>query len=644
MADMRTKKTWVFILILAGIICAAFRKQDESLEYLSNYNEQIGRFTEQQAVLLKLIEQSDLQSETEREKIKQQIAAAREHLKIADFWLRYLEPVSYKKINGPLPVEWETEVFEKFEKPYKREGAGLTLAELYLEEPAVNKDHLAGLVLSSINALKVYQADSVTADLWDYHHFYLCNRLFLLNLAAIYTTGFECPDTSRIIPELRAMIRGVKKIYVAFNSSFPSTPLPLAYLDLYENMLLFCNAESASYTRFDHFTFIRDFVNPLFALNQNLIREYGVITRSYVDYSLTKTSNSIFSKTLYNGQNAKGVFLRLKDKEMLEELDKTGKLLFYDPILSGNNQRSCASCHSGTQYFTDTSASTSFQFDHKNFLARNTPSLINVGFNHLVMQDGKHISLQHQAKAVITNATELGSDEKEVVKKVLSCADYKRTFTKLLKYTPQETEITIDHIVSAITFYYSKFSGYYSPFDEAMNERKPVNDEVKEGFNIFMGKAQCATCHFVPQFNGVKPPFVSSEFEVIGVPADTSFRMLSPDQGRFVVNPAEETLHAFRTGSLRNASHTSPYMHNGAFSALSQVINFYDAGGGAGRGLDVTNQTLSSDSLHLTQGEKNKLLSFIRSLDENISFEYPPEKLPVSHVKALNNRRPDGIY
>ncbi len=561
-----------------------------------------------------------------------------------DFWFRYLEPTAYKKINGPLPVEWETEVFEKFEKPYKREGAGLTLAALYIEEKNFTKDSLMQLVRSSVQATEIYAADSITKNLQSYHHFYLCNRLFLLNLAAIYTTGFECPDTSRVIPELRLLMEGVSTIYQSFSKSFPQKSLNSSYLSLYNSAIDFVSRQPQNYSSFDHFSFIKNYVNPLFTHNQQAIKQYQVASRSFVDYTLNKTSGSIFNKELYNGLNPKGIYLRVDDEKVLKEIDKVGKLLFYDPILSGNNKRSCVSCHKPTEYFTDTLTAASLQYNRKNFLPRNSPSLINVLYNHLAMLDGHHISLQNQTKAVITNPIELGNAETALLQKVLSCPDYKKVFKKLLEYTPLETEITFDHITSAITLYYSKFSKYYAPFDEAMNTNKSLSEESKKGFNLFMSKAQCATCHFVPQFNGVKPPFIGSEFEVLGVPADTGFKKLSPDKGRYEVNPAFETLNAFRTGSLRNTEHTGPYMHNGVFKTMKQVIDFYDAGGGAGRGLTVNNQTLSSDSLRLTKTEKENLIRFLQSLNENILFETTPATLPLSKIKELNARKVGGEY
>jgi cytochrome c peroxidase len=636
-------------LLIAGVvgICLAafsFTERKSPNTYFTTYQTQLQQFKQSQAKLLQVIEQSDLQKPAVIEAIKTQLQNTRKHLKGLDIWFRYLEPTMYKMLNGPLPVEWETEVFEKFEKPYKRNGAGLTLAALYLEEETLNRDSLAQLIRQSIAATETYAADSITGQLNSYHHFYLCNRLFLLNLAAIYTTGFECPDTSMIIPELLSMMEAVAATYESFNTAFPATALPNEYMNRFNNAITFVQKQPADYSGFDHFSFIKNYINPLFLLNQQLINQYRVVSKSLIDYSLNKKEITIFNKSLYNGQNAKGIFLRVTDPEALANIDHLGRLLFYDPILSGNNLRSCASCHKPTEFFTDTLATAALQFNRQDLLPRNTPTLINATFNHLLMLDGKHISLQNQTRDVITNPKELACTEKEVMEKILSCSEYRNGFSSLLKYTPTEKEISLEHIVSAITTYYARFSNYYSPFDEAMNNNKPLNAAAVKGFNLFMSKAQCATCHFVPQFNGVKPPYIGSEFEVIGVPKDTAFQHLSNDKGRFEVNPAAETLHAFRTGTIRNAARTAPYMHNGIFSSLNEVIDFYNNGGGAGRKLQIDNQTLSADPLQLTGEEKHNLLQFIQSLNEDVVFETAPQQLPVSKIKVLNSRKPGGEY
>jgi cytochrome c peroxidase len=637
------KKTWATIFII--VLFCSFVIKPGSTRYYELYDSSLHELVQKQMALLEHIKAAPKLGEAEKKQLELLLAQARMSLKKADFWLRYLEPVAYKKINGPLPVEWENEVFEKYEKPYKREGAGLSLAELYLEGTQPDKDSLTQLIKTSIETLNTFLADSITGQLNKPDHFFLCNRLYLLNLAAIYTTGFECPHTGNIIPELRTMLAAVRKIYDAYNGSFPGSTLGKEYLALYDKMGSFVNGQPASFAAFDHFSFIKDYVNPLFALNQSYIQQYHVVSQSFNDYSLSNECGSIFDKSLYRAQNSKGIYALVDDPKTLSEIKAVGKLLFYDPIISGNDERACASCHKPTEYFTDTSVATAPGFGQNGRLPRNTPSLINVVYNHLLMLDGKHISLHAQATDVMTNANEMsGGEENDIVKKVLSCKEYNKVFKKLLKSTPEAKEITLEHITSAITYYYGSFSLFYSPFDNAMNNGMALEPEAIKGFNLFMSKAQCGTCHFVPQFNGVAPPYVSSEFEVLGVPADSNYHKLSEDKGRYTLNPAPEMLDAFRTNTLRNVLHTKPYMHNGVFTNLDQVLNFYNDGGGAGKKLPVANQTLSADSLKLSNTEKKELTAFIRSLSENITFDKAPEELPRSSIKELNTRKPGGIY
>ncbi len=260
------------------------------------------------------------------------------------------------------------------------------------------------------------------------------------------------------------------------------------------------------------------------------------------------------------------------------------------------------------------------------------------------MLDGKHYSLLNQAKDVVMNANEMGGIESDLMDKVMSCSEYAKAFKKFVKWTPNSPKLKIDHIVSAIILYYSDFSKYYSAFDQSINSNSTISSDAIKGFNLFMGKAQCGTCHFPPQFNGVKPPYISSEFEVLGVPADTGYSKLSMDTGRALINPAIETWNAFRTPTIRNINHTAPYMHNGVFTSIDQVIDFYDNGGGAGHKLKVNNQTLSSDSLHLSTDEKSQLKAFMQSLDEEIIFDALPDALPASKKKALKVRKVGGNY
>jgi cytochrome c peroxidase len=602
------KKVIFFLAtITAACIFSGMSKSHSPNDYFNFYQSQIDAFDAANQELVGYIEKLPSVNGSNLGEIKGKIWEVRTKMKVLDFWLRYLEPVAYMKINGPLPVEWENEVFEKFEKPYKREGAGLSLAELYLDEKAPEKDTLLRLLRQPHEALATFRADSITKFLQKPAHFFFANRLFLLNLAAIYTTGFECPDTARVIPELSSMLKSVRSIYDAFLQSFPGDSLISDYLAKYASMQQFVDDHGKTPATFDHFRFIKDHVNPLFGINQQLIHRFRVISSNYNDYSLNNNCYSIFDKGLYRGQNEKGLFIVVNDSAELSGIREIGRLLFYDPILSGNGKRSCAGCHKPAEYFTDTTVRTNLQFDGVSRLPRNTPSLINAAYNHLLMLDGKHINLQNQAQDVMTNPIEMGCNAEEIVSNVMSCNTYKKAFQHFVKLTPNYPEMSLEHIVSAITLYYTGFSRYNAPFDLAMNNQGNFDKEAVTGFNLFMSKAQCATCHFVPEFNGVKPPYVSSEFEVLGVPADPAYHKLSADSGRYVVNPAVETLHAFRTNTVRNSSFTKPYMHNGVFNTMDEVLDFYDTGGGIGHGFSNENQTLSSDSLHLSDAEKRRL-------------------------------------
>src|SRR5690606_13211298 len=137
---------------------------------------------QEQNRLYNLIKSADLGNEDDLSKIRQQIVNNRALLKRMDFWWRYLEPIMYRKINGPLPVEWETEVFEKFEPPYRRQGGGLSLLELALDDGSDDKPSLLALIDTATAALETFQADSITSQLQSFDHFFLANRLYILNL------------------------------------------------------------------------------------------------------------------------------------------------------------------------------------------------------------------------------------------------------------------------------------------------------------------------------------------------------------------------------------------------------------------------------------------------------------------------------
>lgn len=646
---MNRKKIFISLILLCAVIFLASFHSKEENKYRQYYLSGLDNLISEQKNVLNNLKEGNFYSDVGQQTIKKNIESARLKLKSIDFWLRYLHPAPYRKINGQLPVEWEVD--EKYERPQRRLGAGLSLVQqriatgIFAGAGAYSTHELVNLMTVSIDSMEVYKADSVINILNKPDHFFFANRLFLLNLTSIYTTGFECPDADRIIPELLSMMKDVKKIYEVFDESFPKNKIRKDYLTLYDKAIQFVISQPTINEKFDHFIFIRDFINPLFTINREMILENKAVSHNLFDLYYNNNAKSIFSKPFFEAQSTKGVYWTINDEKILNEIKQTGKLLFYDPIISGNLKRSCASCHKPTEYFTDTTIKTSLKFDGINSLSRNTPSLVNVVYNHLLMLDGRHNTLLIQGKDVTTHKEEMSSNNYEIVTRVLSCNEYSKAFTKFAALTSQK-KISIEHILSAVIFYYSGFSYNESPFDEAINNKKTLATEETKGFNIFMSKARCGTCHYAPEFNGVKPPFIDNEFEVLGTPADKETTLLSSDNGRYGVFPerADEMLFAFRTPTIRNSEHTKPYFHNGVFNTLKEVIDFYDAGGGRGHGLNVATQTLPPDSLRLTDDEKKEIISFINSTTEKIKFENPPANLPLSSDAELNKRIVGGEY
>ena len=181
-------------------------------------------------------------------------------------------------------------------------------------------------------------------------------------------------------------------------------------------------------------------------------------------------------------------------------------------------------------------------------------------------------------------------------------------------------QITNMNVRNAIATYIRSLAPFDSKFDRNMNDLEDtMTTEEINGFNLFMGKAACATCHFPPAFNGTVPPkYMETEFENLGVPKNASFDnpVLDDDLGQFFPYEVNEKKHFFKTSTVRNVELTGPYMHNGVYETLEEVVQFYNVGGGQGMGLDVPLQTLPSDSLNLTDIESKAIIAFMKTLTD----------------------------
>jgi cytochrome c peroxidase len=566
---------------------------------------------------------------------------SRLRLKRVDFWLRYIDPILYKHINGPLPIEWEVEVFEKYEPPYQRNAGGLILIEEMLDSEAPVKDSLLAWCSMAIEAVALFKGEERIKLFRKKYAFLFCNRLFLLNLSTIYNTGYECPDRSRIIPELRELCQSMD----GYNRLVTQEEFPVSneYHRLFSRLITFLAEETADADSFSHVQWLRDYVIPLYSYNALAIAQTGVSGYNFNDYSLQNSALSMLDPNLYLSQNKWGVLSASNTLEGMAILKDFGRMLYYDPLLSGNLQRSCASCHKPEFYFADT-ARFPLAYDGISRIKRNAPSLFLASSNHLLMADGAHFNLQEQAKGVIMHVEEMAGSEKQILERLNKVPSYK----KHLKYFQGLKDVSLsnsfDIVLSALSAYYASFGDTLPNFFRLLRQKSASEPGIEEGFNLFMGKAQCATCHFFPRFNGVKPPYTGSEFEVIGTPEHGDFAALSADSGRYKVHRVAEMMFAFRTPGLWNVQHTAPYMHNGSLKTLEEVIDFYNAGGGTGKGFSIPNQTLPSDSLGLSASEKLALMRFLKSLSSDEPLPVKPIVLPKATGPALKRRQIAGKY
>jgi cytochrome c peroxidase len=249
-------------------------------------------------------------------------------------------------------------------------------------------------------------------------------------------------------------------------------------------------------------------------------------------------------------------------------------------------------------------------------LVRNVPTLLNAALQSNYFYDMRALTLEDQVRDVISNPQEMDGTMEAVIKYVAADQSYRSLFAKAFPATV-EKGIGPDEVTNALASYIRSLTKLSSRFDEYMrgNENALSAQELK-GFNLFMGKAKCATCHFIPLFNGVTPPkYIVSESEILCVPVSLADSTLDPDPGYYGVIGVDAYKYAFKIPTIRNINKTAPYMHNGIYQTLDQVMEFYNKGGAAGLGIDLPNQTLSEENLQLTEKEKEDIIAFMNSLE-----------------------------
>jgi len=285
-----------------------------------------------------------------------------------------------------------------------------------------------------------------------------------------------------------------------------------------------------------------------------------------------------------------------QDNPMTREKNELGRLLFFDKRLSANNTIACASCHIPELAFTD-GQSVSSGIHHLQG-GRSAPTAINRGFSEAQFWDGRAPMLEDHSIGPSAKPIEHGfSNHDELVAKISMFDGYK----KMCKNVFGTDNVKKEHVGKAIASFQRTLISGNSPFDrfDYDGDQKAISESAKRGKNLFFDKARCNLCHMGTNFSDEK-------FHNIGVGWDGN----ALDLGRYNVTKDVKDLGAFKTPTLREISKTAPYMHDGRFATLEDVIAHYNKGGVKNPFLD--NQVIP---LNLSRPEIKDLVAMLRSLE-----------------------------
>ncbi|MBW8522807.1 cytochrome-c peroxidase [Chryseobacterium chendengshani] len=434
-------------------------------------------------------------------------------------------------------------------------------------------------------------------------------RIELIRIYTLGLTGFDTPGSLNISQEAAFALTGMKK-YIQEDLYFKNYSTQKAVQLLSESISYL--SKNKDFETFDRIEFYKKCLQPLYEELGN----WDGNTEDLKEFSGWNVANKNFFSSDFLDPY---FYTILKSSEDSDDLKALGKEIFYDQNLSDNGKMSCASCHLPENAFTDLKTKSLSNAEGKTVL-RNSPSLYNAVFAKRFFYDMRAFYLEQQAEHVIYNDQEFNTSYESIIKKLKIKSEYKKAFRKAFK----NGNIDKQNFSKALSSYVASLYSFDSDFDKFMRNEKDISQDAKKGFNLFMGKANCATCHFAPHFSGLVPPFFNeNESEVLGVtkkPIKTLPVEIDSDQGRIKSNVKKEDSwiyeNSFKTMTVRNIALTKPYFHNGAFNTLEEVLDFYNEGGAEGLGLKINNQTLPADKLNLTENEIKQIIAFLNSLTD----------------------------
>ena len=279
------------------------------------------------------------------------------------------------------------------------------------------------------------------------------------------------------------------------------------------------------------------------------------------------------------------------DNPYSEAKAELGRMLFFDPILSGSRSRSCASCHNPGLSWSD--GLPRAVGEQQEALGLRAPTLIDVAWTPRLGWDGKFRDLESVAYAPITSAASMNLAEAEALDRLAGNPGYVRAFAAAFA----DGAISRRNVELALATFERTIVAGEAPFDRwVRGEEDAVDPAAKRGFALFNGKAGCAGCHSGPSFS-------DGSFHDIGTAS-------GDDIGRGRLFPTSTKLrYAFKTPTLRDVARRAPYMHDGSVPTLEAVIALYDRGG-----VDRPSRSDLIRPLGLSESEKADLVAFLHTL------------------------------
>lgn len=299
---------------------------------------------------------------------------------------------------------------------------------------------------------------------------------------------------------------------------------------------------------------------------------------------------------------------QFKKNQLTSEKILLGRVLFYDPMLSKDSTISCNSCHSPFSAFTHVDHALSHGI-RDSVGTRNSPALMNLAWQKNFMWDGSINNLDMQSLAPISHPAEMGSTINEVVKKLNRSQLYRTLFYNAFN----DSVATGEHTLKAIAQFMLNIVSANSKYDRVMNHKENFSEKEARGYVIF--KMNCSSCH-------TEPLFTNGEFANNGIGADS----LLMDEGRMKITQNKTDIFKFKVPTLRNIEYTFPYMHDGRFKRLAEVLNHYTS--------DIKPTATLSPELRkkiiLDANDKVDLMAFLLTLSDkeflfDAKFAYPKE-------------------